>query len=397
MPLHSVSQLLVDALESMPALDGRFVGIKCVNFDPASGVRRGCLSLVFRALDQDTGNAVALKFFDPERGTNVYRVNAFHREHQLLEHLINVPRCLQLASGLNEFNLMVPHAAGGHVPLPCKYFAVQWVEGQIDQYFLCQESFAPVEKLVMFSEIVRSVEALHSQGIFHRDLKPDNLRVDRPNGKRSVVAIDLGTAARNSSAPIDDGYERQVGAQAYAAPEARCGLASNRRIAKGTDLYALGCMLFELFNRDLHLRALWSANPNFEVLLAVLRSGLDPRGTEVQQQREWNAALDRLAASFSPAPIDGEGSDVPPGISGLLSEVAAALTNVDYRQRPTTEWVRQRVSSAIKVLSNERAYQARLARARAIRQQRIDKLRRREARLAEYLKRAEPARRSIQC
>ena len=382
MPLHPTSQFLVDDLHASPLLDGRFEGMRLVNFDSVADQRRGCFSLVFRALDQDTGSSVALKFFDPQSMMDVYRLNAFRREHQILHDLLRVSRCLQLASGLNTYLLQIPTAIGSTVTLRCEYFAVEWVDSEIDSYFLCQESFTPIDRLTLFDEIAHSVGVLHSKNVFHRDLKPDNLRMDTRDKRACVIPIDLGTAAKADSTPIQNPYFHTVGAGAYAAPEAHCGLAGNRRLAKYTDMYAIGCMLFELFNRDLHIKAVLSRNANFTVLLTVMGSSINLMLSERDQQSNWNNAIDKMSISFVPVHIDGAGSDVPPGIAQILNEVLLGLTHVDYRQRPSIEWVRRRIQSAIKVLRNEKLYQQRLARTRELRRQRLWKLTQRESRLA---------------
>lgn len=228
MPLPSVSQFLVDDLQALPLLDGRFEGMTLVNFNSAQDQRRGCFSLVFRAHDQDNGRDVALKFFDPSRAMDEYRLKAFHREHEILEHLLGVDHCLQLASDLKTYQLQVPIKMGPTISLHCEYFAVEWIEEEIDKYFLCQEQFSALEKLMLFASLAASVEILHLREVFHRDLKPDNLRLAARNGSNDVIPIDLGTAARFSSAPIQTSYADSVGASAYASPEAYCGRRASR-------------------------------------------------------------------------------------------------------------------------------------------------------------------------
>jgi hypothetical protein len=81
MALDPNSQLLVDTLEALPLLEGRFANIRLVN--RISGQpKRGVLSLVFRAEDKVEGRFVALKFFDLDVAVafDKYRNNAFARE-----------------------------------------------------------------------------------------------------------------------------------------------------------------------------------------------------------------------------------------------------------------------------------------------------------------------------
>lgn len=384
MPLHANSQFLVNSLHALPLLDGRFSNMTLVNYNSVADQRRGCFSLVFRARDETSQCDVALKFFDPQSLTDTYRLTAFRREHQILTNLLRVNRCLQLASGLNTYKMPVV-ASGLTITLPCEYFAIEWIEDEIDQYFLCQESFTALEKLILFDKIALSIATLHSKDVFHRDLKPDNIRRTKRAGLEIAIPIDLGTAARADSANLAPGYANPVGAGAYAAPEAHCRLAGNRVLGKFTDLYALGCLLFELFNRDLHIKAVISRNPNFTLLLLAMGSTIDFSRSDLEQKMAWDKQITRYSNSFTPSPINGAGSDVPPGIASLLNEILMSLTNIDYRLRPDILWVRRKVASAIKILTNEAAYQSRLIASRQKRQRRLDSIRVREERLENIL------------
>jgi serine/threonine protein kinase len=378
--LDTLTQTLVDSVQGGLVGD-RFRDAALVNYDTVAAQWRGCFSLVFRATDEITGRLVALKFFDPRGLGDVYRLNAFHREHQILKTLLGQERCLQLASGLNKFELQVNTIGGSSFPLPCEYFAIEWIADDIDGYFLCQEKHSPIEKIALLVDIITAVQVLHAREVFHRDLKHDNLRACQRNGKRLIVPIDLGTAARFASSPIQNGYQRSVGAPAYAAPEARCGLAGNRLLAASTDVYALGCMLFELFNKDYFHDAYMAVNRNAHVHLAAMAAHLDLKADERAQNVAWNKAVKSMEHAFNPVQIDGPGSDVPPGIAPLLNELLGALTNVDYRARRSLAWARNRLLSVRAVLANEAAYQARLSRVREVRRKKIEALKVREQKL----------------
>lgn len=385
MPLHPTSQFLVDAIQSLSLLDGRFEHMKLVNFNAVADMKRGFFSLVFKAHDRSTDSAVALKFFDPGSPPDPYRITAFRREHQILESLLGVPGCVQLAAGLTTYQLPVPTAQGPTLSLPCEYFALEWIEEEIDGYFLCQQDFPAEEKLVLFGQIVSAVAVLHSREIFHRDLKPDNMRMVRNGGQSSVVAIDMGTAARYASAPIAPGYGAQVGAYPYSAPEALCGLAGNRAVAPKTDVYALGCMLFELFNKDFFFNTLVTRNPNYMVVLTAMRTYIKAGSSDDQQREDWHKALSKHGNSLVPVPVDGAGSDIPPGVAALVNEISFLLTDLDYRRRPQLSWVHARLKSALAVLRNEKAYNDRVKRSKEVRARRIEKVKQREARLSQML------------
>ncbi|SDX06506.1 serine/threonine protein kinase [Nitrosomonas oligotropha] len=376
MSLSQNSQLLVSALEAIPLLNGRFEKIKLINVNSFNNEKRGCFSLVFSAHDIIEDAPVALKFYDihPDLMNDDYRRACFRREHDILQILINKSRCLQLVSALSTFNLIIPFENGSEVTLPCEYFAVEWINNDIDDYFYRQENFDPLDKLQLFNELTLAIEALHRHEVFHRDLKPDNLRQYQDALKRIVVAIDLGTAARFSSGAIQQRYQHNVGAPAYAAPEAIIGLAGHRKLAPYTDCYALGCMLYELFNRDIFYRALLARNPRCHAIYACMSMELQGITNEDEKLKAWKQAIGKFSSGIEPVHIDAPGNTVPPGITSLLNEVLRLLTHIDYSKRPINlGWVRARIGATIKILKHEKLYQKRLASSREMRLKRMEK------------------------
>lgn len=388
MSLSQNSQILVKELEATSLLDGRFEHIKLVNLNSFTNVKRGCFSLVFSAHDIVEDVPVALKFYDihPTLMTDDYRRSCFRREHDILQILLNKKRCLQLASALNTYELIIPIGNGNNATFPCEYFAVEWIKDDIDHFFFRQEIIDPLDKLYLFNELILAVESLHHHEVFHRDLKPDNLRQYEKALKRVVVAIDLGTAARFSSDAIQSGYQHPVGASWYAAPEANHGLAGHRKLARYTDYYALGCMLYELFNPDYFFRALHNKNNNCQAIHTLMSMELQGITNENEKVIAWKRALGKFSSGIEPVHIEGPGNTVPPGIAILLDEVLRSLTHIDYSNRPVgLEWVRIRIWAAIKTLKNEKLYQRRLASAREIRRKRIEKQQRRAQSLSAFI------------
>lgn len=381
MPLHANTILLIDSIEALATLGGRFSGIHCVSVDRATGDRRGVLSVVFSATDDATGQQVAVKFLDlsPVAAGDRYRAAAFEREPEILQALLGRRRCLQLVTALSEHRIPVLMPFGT-VEITSKYFVIEWLDGQVDEHFVRLAPAAghknAIAKLELFRLIVLAVRSLHGHEVFHRDLKPDNLRFADREGNQVVVAIDMGTAAEYASAPIAAGYASAVGASAYASIEALAGLAGNRTIAPYTDVYALGCMLFELFNLDLFAQALMNTNPDYDTRVLLISGEITERKDERVQVAQLNSALARFGHGVGAARIDGPGSVVPDGIADLLNGVLVELTAFDYRKRPSNlDRVLRRVDSALCVLRNERAYQTLLRRAQERRKRQVTKLR----------------------
>ncbi|EUJ11289.1 protein kinase family protein [Methylophilaceae bacterium 11] len=390
MSLHPNNEALRHSLVTSPLVAGRYENLELINWDPTTGQKRGCFSLVFKAYDKVDAKNVALKFYDldPRWTADIYRRQAFTREHEILQILLNTDRCLQLASALETYTIDFPSPSGGSITVSCQYFAVDWIEDSIDHYFLNQQHIDAIEKLELFNEIVASVEALHRHEVFHRDLKADNLRAYQKALKKIVIAIDLGTAARHSSPHLQTTYQHSVGAPAYASIEALSGLAGHRTLAPKTDVYALGCLLFELFNFDYFYRKLHDLNKNYGLVQYAMASFLNGATTEQQQLSAWKLAISKFSKSFIPIEIDSAGSSAPKGIAPILNDCLNLLTNIDCFKRPSDlSVIRSKIRSAITCLKNERAYQTRLQTQRDIRRQKRENALIKVARLAAVLDR----------
>lgn len=105
---------------------------------------------------------------------------------------------------------------------------------------ICADGIKPHEAVPLGVAILDALEAIHAAKFVHRDLKPDNLvRV----GDR-VVILDLGLARKLPSDPDDPNRANvQVGSLEYMAPEQ---IADSTRVDERSDIYAFGCILYEL-------------------------------------------------------------------------------------------------------------------------------------------------------
>lgn len=352
--LHGNSQLLVDTLESLELFENRYSNLQLVNV-PISGPKRGFFSLIFRAKDELTGNEVALKFFDLDPNkADVYRIKSFEREHEILTRLIGAPRRLQVLSNFNTYNLQAAVSGGIVITLPASYFAVDWLDDDIDEYFQSQGTKPAIEKLKIFNEVVLAVESLHSRGVFHRDLKADNFRAQQRIDGREVVAIDLGTAARYDSAPISSSYGGPVGMLMYSAPEAFCGLSGARTVAPLSDVFALGCMLFELFHHDDFPAAFRRVNSDFDVRFAALRSKVGSEVSVEAKLNSWSREAPKLLHGLSPVTLSGAGSSAPLCIADILTSLVGRMTVPDFQQRTISfRRIREVSWNAIRIIENQ--------------------------------------------
>jgi eukaryotic-like serine/threonine-protein kinase len=139
-------------------------------------------------------------------------------------------------------NVLAVHTFGEHEGTP--YFVMEYVDGPTVEHWLEQHDGAPDvgESLRILDQACLGVEAIHLASTVHRDLKPSNLLID---ASLRVAVSDLGVAR------ILEGVEGGdacciVGSAAYMAPEAALGEGSKPDLATRRDIYALGCIAYEL-------------------------------------------------------------------------------------------------------------------------------------------------------
>ena len=375
-------------------IDERYSNIEVVNRDPSSGSPRdgdrGSFSVIFRAFDSTTRQHVAIKFFDPSQqgfGAN-YRMTLFSREVDILQRLCGKRRCLQLIQPLSEMVISVDDSEGNVVEVTCGYFVMEWLDDSIEAYFVNHQAYDALVKLALFRSMVLGVFALHREDIAHRDLKYDNLMLARRQDDELVVPIDLGTAIDLTSEPIGgaEDYAQPVGAWLFAPIEAQCGLAHLRELSVYTDIYALGCMLHDLFNTDFYFVRLCE-DPGFLRCFAACRLRVaqllsDGGANEDRLLKHWDELI-RLTGNQVTPSIATEGTSAPNAAQDQLDRLTHRLTSLRYLNRlRDLNTILRMVASASRAIANQLADQrrrtVRLAHRQRREQRRIENLARLE-------------------
>lgn len=341
---------------------------------------------MFKAVDIKDGQPVAIKFMDPDFLGDDYRLNCFKREPKILLHLLKKRRCLQIKNELNKFSLKIPIAPGNEISFPCEYFVTKWISLDIDGYFLSRANYNAREKLEIFKLIILAVEAIHRQSIFHRDLKPDNMRAERESGDLIVYVIDFGTAAQHESKQILTEYGAQVGASLYSAPETFVGFSGDRQIASYTDFFALGCILYELFNDSLFFAELYK-NQNFQLALSMIGMIISAHRSPEARLSAWDENVNKIEKMVVFPPFEGPTCNAPTSIVEILGPLLAELTEFDFNKRlHDFNKIREKIDVAIQVLNNVEEERIRSERRRIFRENKLKKLQDKEKRLHAFLR-----------
>src|SRR5215469_777734 len=227
---------------------------------------QGGMGAVYKARDLELDRTVALKLLRPELTPDAGATQRFKQE-------------LLLASKISHRNILRIHDLGDANGV--KFISMAYIEGQDLHHILEKQGRLPVKRALHFAkQILGALEAAHTEGVVHRDLKPQNMMVDAND---QLYVMDFGLAKSVDTDVRMTMTGQVVGTPQYMAPEQVEGGPIDHR----ADLYAFGLILDEMLTGEL----VFKAESAFHLMLARIREA--PRGprTVVPDLPEY---LDRI-------------------------------------------------------------------------------------------------------
>src|SRR6202171_5917483 len=243
----------------MAILPGRRLG----PYEILSAIGAGGMGEVYQAHDTKLGRDVAIKVLPEAFAHDPERLLRFQREAKLLASL-NHPNIATI-HGLEDSN-------------GTSYLVMELVPGDTLAQRTKRDGAVPVEEaLTIAKQIAEALEAAHEKGIIHRDLKPANVKLT-PEGKVKVLDFGLAKAFEGDTSTEDMGNSPTLsmaatmqgvilGTAAYMSPEQARGKAVDKR----TDIWAFGCVLYELLTG----KQTFHGEDVTDILAAVVRAEPD--------------------------------------------------------------------------------------------------------------------------
>jgi Tol biopolymer transport system component len=238
-------------------------GTRLGPYEIVAAIGAGGMGEVYQAHDTKLERDVAIKVLPEAFAHDPDRLSRFQREAKMLAALNH--QNIATIYGLEQSNGM-------------SYLVMELVSGETLQQRLAREGRLPIEDaLGLCRQIAEALEAAHEKGIIHRDLKPANVKMTA-EGKVKVLDFGLAKAFAGGESGSDPSNSPTLsaagtmlgvilGTAAYMSPEQARGKAVDKR----TDVWAFGCVLYELLTGQ----QAFHGDTVTEILAAVLRGEPD--------------------------------------------------------------------------------------------------------------------------
>jgi eukaryotic-like serine/threonine-protein kinase len=185
---------------------------------------RGGMGRVYKVFDTEVREKLALKLLNPEVASDEQTIERFRNE-------------LKLARTISHRNICRMHDLGREEG--AYYITMEYVPGEDLKSFIHRVGALPISKAVSVAiQICEGLAEAHRVGVVHRDLKPQNIMIDREGNAR---IMDFGIARSVRGKGIT-GANMMIGTPEYMSPEQVDG----REVDRRSDIYSLGIVLFEM-------------------------------------------------------------------------------------------------------------------------------------------------------
>jgi len=188
---------------------------KLEGFELIDLIGTGGFGSVYKAKDKRLERTVALKFFSKRAETQEF----------------NLKKEAESASRLSHENIAQVYS--WHDSNDLVFYSMEYIQGvSLDEYLRMYTNVDVYDKLRIIAEAARGLSAAHSQGILHRDIKPQNILVSKEG---QVKIVDFGLSRKVQEVNARSRSKMIAGTLGYMSPEQASGKATN----EASDIYSL--------------------------------------------------------------------------------------------------------------------------------------------------------------
>src|SRR6202158_5359647 len=230
-PIPGATQALPDARSGPPSVGGisAFQSLQPGvlfggRYEILGVLGQGGMGAVYKARDRELDRLIALKVIRPELATDPAILLRFKQE-------------LILARNITHKNVVRIYDLGEADGI--RFISMEYVDGEDLRTLLRrQKKVAPKEAIAMVEQVCRALDCAHSEGVIHRDLKPQNIMRDQ-HGR--IVVMDFGLARSLGETGLTQ-TGAIVGTMEYMSPEQALGTTLDQR----SDIFSVGLIFYEL-------------------------------------------------------------------------------------------------------------------------------------------------------
>ncbi|MBX6330392.1 MAG: protein kinase [Gemmatimonadaceae bacterium] len=199
---------------------------------------RGGMGIVYRARDRRLKRVVAIKLLPPELAFRGEIKSRFLRE-------------AETAAQLSHPNIVPIYSVDEREGLV--FFVMACVDGVTLAKRLSEEHQLPIADAQRITrEVAEALAYAHGRGVIHRDIKPDNILLDRESGRAMVTDFGIARAVQEGADSRLTATGVAIGTPAYMSPEQAAG---DRQIDGRSDLYSLGIVAYQMLTGQLPFQA----------------------------------------------------------------------------------------------------------------------------------------------
>ncbi|HOW85020.1 MAG TPA: serine/threonine-protein kinase [Candidatus Aminicenantes bacterium] len=277
-------------------------------FEIIEEIGQGGMGTVYKAYDSKIREVVALKLLKPEIASDLEVIERFRNEIKLARQVAHRHVCRMYDIGEEWLTI---------------YISMEYVPGEDLKSFIRRSGHLTEAKAVWLArQIAEGLAEAHRLGVVHRDLKPQNVMIDK-DGNAKIMDFGIARSLHTKGAT---GTGVIIGTPEYMAPEQ----AEGREVDQRVDIYALGAILFEMVTGRAPFEG---ATP----LSIVLKHRSEPPADPSTINAQISAGLSRIILKCLAKSRD----DRYPSAAGVLEDLTAVEQGL-----PVTGPVTRRASPA---------------------------------------------------